>query len=81
MESDKEHKRLFYEKLAEYEDDLRQKYDREKFVLSGIKYASILKCLDAEKVLKTNERAKFKHWAINNFKKTTIGEKDIFNLC
>jgi hypothetical protein len=30
-------KRLFYEKLDEYESKLPQKYDREKFVLSSEK--------------------------------------------
>ena len=72
-----EHQILFYEKLEEYEKSLPQKYDREKFVLSGIKYTSILKCLSAEKGHKTVEGAKFKHWAVNNFKKTTLGEKEI----
>jgi hypothetical protein len=38
-------KRLFYEKLDEYESKLPQKYDREKFVLSSEKYNLILECL------------------------------------
>ena len=57
--------------------DLPQKNDRKKFVLSGTKYNSKLKCLETEKGNKIAEGAKFKHWAVNNFKKTTIGEKEI----
>ena len=32
---------------------------------------AILNCLDKEKGHKTEEGAKFKHWAKNNFRKTT----------
>jgi hypothetical protein len=38
-------------------------YDKEKFVLSGLRYEAILICLDKEKGHKTEEGAKFKHWA------------------
>jgi hypothetical protein len=47
-------KRLFYEKLDEYESKLPQKYDREKFVLSSEKYNLILECLNTEKGIKAN---------------------------
>jgi hypothetical protein len=72
-----DHKELFYMKLLEYEENLRKHYDKEKFVLSGLRYEAILNCFDKEKGHKTEEGAKFKHWAKNNFRKTTIGEKDI----
>jgi hypothetical protein len=48
-----------------------QHYDKDKFVLSGLRYEAILNCLDKEKGHKTEEGAKFKHWAKNNFRKTT----------
>jgi hypothetical protein len=38
-------KRLFYEKLDEYESKLPQKHDKEKFVLSSEKYNLILECV------------------------------------
>ena len=72
-----DHKELFYLKLLEYEENLSKHHDTEKFVLSGLRYEAILNCLDKEKGHKTDEGVKFKHWAKNNFKKTTIGEKDI----
>ena len=67
----KDHKELFYMKLLEYEENLPKHYDKEKFVLSGLGYEAILNCLDKEKGHKTEEGAKFKHWAKNNFRKTT----------
>jgi hypothetical protein len=72
-----DHKELFYMKLLEYEENLRKHYDKEKFVLSGLRYEAILNCFDKEKGHKTEEGEKFKHWAKNNFRKTTIGVKDI----
>jgi hypothetical protein len=45
-------KRLFSEKLDEYESKLPQKYDREKFVLSSEKYNLILECLSTKKGIK-----------------------------
>jgi hypothetical protein len=54
-------KRLFYEKLDEYESKLPQKYDREKFVLSSEKYNLILECLSTEKGIKAPGGARFKH--------------------
>ena len=69
-------KRLFYEKLDEYESKLPQKYDREKFVLSSEKYNLILECLNTEKGIKAPGGARFKHWANAIFRKTTIGEKE-----
>jgi hypothetical protein len=36
-----------------------------------LRYEAILNCLDKEKGHKTEEGAKFKHWAKNNFRKTT----------
>ena len=72
-----DHKELFYMKLLEYEDNLPKHYDKEKFVLSGLRYAAILNCRDKEKGHEIQEGAKFKHWAKNNSRKTNIGEKDI----
>ena len=66
-----DHKELFYMKLLEYEENLPKHYDKEKFVLSGLRYEVILNCLDKEKGHKTEEGATFKHWAKNNFRKTT----------
>jgi hypothetical protein len=50
-------------KLLEYEENLPKHYDKEKFVLSGLRYRyeAILNCLDKEKGHKTEEGAKFKH--------------------
>ena len=70
-------KRLFYEKLDEYESKLPQKYDREKFVLSSEKYNLILECLNTEKGIKAPGGARFKHWEKTIFRKTTIGEKEV----
>ena len=36
-----------------------------------LRYEAILNCLDKEKGHKTEEGVKFKHWAKNNFRKTT----------
>jgi transketolase len=72
-----DHKELFYLKLLEYEKNLPKHYDKDRFVLSGLRYEAILNCLDKEKGHKTDEGVTFKHWVKNNFKKTTIGEKDI----
>jgi hypothetical protein len=44
-----DHKELFYMKLLEYEENLPKHYDKEKFVLSGLRYEAILNCLDKEK--------------------------------
>jgi hypothetical protein len=41
-----DHKELFYMKLLEYEENLPKHYDKEKFVLSGLRYEAILNCLD-----------------------------------
>jgi hypothetical protein len=70
-------KRLFYEKLDEYESKLPQKYDREKFVLSSEKYNLILECLNTEKGIKAPGGARFKNWEKAIFRKTTIGEKEV----
>jgi hypothetical protein len=37
----------------EYEENLPKHYDKEKFVLSGLRYEAILNCLDKEKGHKT----------------------------
>jgi hypothetical protein len=58
-----DHKELFYLKLLEYEENLSKHHDKEKFVLSGLRYEAILNCLDKEKGHKTDEGAKFKHCA------------------
>ena len=58
-------------KRLEYEENLPKHYDKEQFVLSGLRYEAILNCLDKEKGHNTEEGAKFKHWAKNNFRKTT----------
>jgi transketolase N-terminal domain/subunit len=36
------HKELFYMKLLEYEENLPKHYDKDKFVLSGLRYEAIL---------------------------------------
>ena len=43
--NERQKKRLFYEKLDEYESKLPQKHDKEKFVLSSEKYNLILECV------------------------------------
>jgi hypothetical protein len=48
-----DHKELFYMKLLEYVENLPKHYDKEKFVLSGLRYEAILNCLDKEKGHKT----------------------------
>ena len=58
-------------KLLEYEENLPKHYDKDKFVLSGLRYEAILNYLDKVKGHKTEEGAKFKHWTKNNFRKTT----------
>jgi hypothetical protein len=68
------HKELFDMKLLEYEENLPEHYDKEKFVLSGLRYEAILNCLDKENGHKTEEGGgEFKHWAKNNLMKTTEG--------
>jgi hypothetical protein len=52
-------------KLLEYEENLPKHYDKEKFVLSGLRYEAILNCLDKEKAHKTEEGAKFKPYKNN----------------
>jgi hypothetical protein len=42
-------------KLLEYEENLPEHYDKEKFVLSGLRYEAILNCLDKENGHKTEE--------------------------
>jgi hypothetical protein len=54
-------------KTLEYEENLPKHYDKDKFVLSGLRYEAILNCLDKEKRHKTEEGAKFKHWVYNIF--------------
>ena len=58
-------------KLLEYEENLPKHYDKDKFVLSGLRYEAILNCLDKENGHKAEEGVKFKHWAKNNRRKTT----------
>jgi hypothetical protein len=72
-----DHKELFYMKRLEYEENLPNHYDKEQFVLSGLRYEAILNCLDKEKGHNTEEGAKFKHWAKNNFRKTTESLTDM----
>jgi hypothetical protein len=66
-------KRLFYEKLDEYES----KFLQEKCVLSSEKYNLILECPNTEKGIKAPGGARFKHWEKAIFRKTTIGEKEV----
>jgi hypothetical protein len=49
------HKELFDMKLLEYEENLPEHHDKEKFVLSGHRYEAILNCLDKENGHKTEE--------------------------
>jgi hypothetical protein len=46
-------------------------------VLSSEKYNLILECLNTEKGIKAPGGARFKHWEKANFRKTTIGEKEV----
>jgi hypothetical protein len=75
-------KRLFYEKLDEYESKLPQKYDREKFVLSSEKYNLILECLSTKKGIKAPGGARFKQWAnaisVNEIFLQHVDKTDIF---
>jgi hypothetical protein len=47
-----DHKELFDMKLLEYEENLPKHYDKEKFVLSGLRYEAILNCLNKERDIK-----------------------------
>jgi hypothetical protein len=46
------HKELFYMKLLEYEENLPKHYDKDKFVLSGLRYEAILNCLTKRRDIK-----------------------------
>jgi hypothetical protein len=59
-------KRLFYEKLDEYESKILQ----EKCVLSSEKYNLILECPNTEKGMKAPGGARFKH-----FEKLYLGKQ------
>jgi hypothetical protein len=63
-----DHKELFYMKLLEYEENLPKHYDKERFVLSGLRYEAILNCLDKVKGHKTEEGQN-----LNTGPKTTSG--------
>ena len=54
------YKNVFCKNLLEY-SHLPQEYDREKFILSGTKYNSILKCLETAHGGEITEEANFKH--------------------
>ena len=72
-----DHKKLFYMKLLEYEENIPKHYDKEKFVLSGLRYEAILNSLDKEKGHITEEGQNLNTGPKNNFRKTTIEGKDI----
>jgi hypothetical protein len=63
-----DHKELFYMKLLEYEENLPKHYDKERFVLSGLRYEAILNCLDKVRENKTEEGQN-----LNTGPKTTSG--------